>query len=73
MSDLSSDQLKDAILRGLKAVQDRFARDPNPTDGSVRSEQQAARISSHDVTGTSYCNRSAAPLASAARRPADGG
>ena len=43
MNDMSLDQIKAAILRGLKDMEDRFARDPRPTDGSVRAEQEAMR------------------------------
>jgi hypothetical protein len=41
MSETSSDRMKAAILRALKDVQDRFAKDPRPTDGSVRAEREA--------------------------------
>jgi hypothetical protein len=35
MSNLSLGEIRSAMLQGLKAVGDRFARDPRPTDGSV--------------------------------------
>jgi hypothetical protein len=35
MSNLSLSEIRSAMLQGLKAVGDRFARDPRPTDGSV--------------------------------------
>jgi len=43
MTDMSLEELKSAILQGLKEVQERFDRDPRPTDGSVRAEQEARR------------------------------
>ena len=41
MRETSSDRMKAAILRGLKDVQARFAKNPRPTDGSVRAEREA--------------------------------
>ncbi len=37
MTDLTFEQIKKAVSRGLKDVADRFARNPRATDGSVRS------------------------------------
>jgi len=37
VSDLTPRQIKDAILQGLKDVGRRFAKNPRPTDGSIRS------------------------------------
>ena len=37
MTELTAQQIKDAVLLGLKEVADRFAKDPRPTDGSVQS------------------------------------
>ena len=36
MTNLTAEQIKAAILKGLKEVADRFARDPTPTDGTIR-------------------------------------
>jgi hypothetical protein len=48
VTNLTPEQLKAAILRGLKDVEDRFARNPNPTDGSIRAEKEAR----HDPGGS---------------------
>jgi hypothetical protein len=37
VNDLTPQQIKDAVLKGLKQVGRRFAKNPRPTDGSVRS------------------------------------
>jgi hypothetical protein len=37
MTNLTPEQIKRAVLQGLKEVADRFARDPTPTDGAIRS------------------------------------
>jgi hypothetical protein len=37
MSDLTPKQIKDAVLKGLEQIGNRFAKNPRPTDGSVRS------------------------------------
>ena len=36
MTNLTPEQIKAAVLKGLKEVADRFARDPRPTDGTIR-------------------------------------
>ncbi len=36
MTDLTDRQIRNAILKGLKQVAEHFARDPTPTDGTVR-------------------------------------
>ena len=42
MTNLTPEQIKAAVLKGLKEVADRFARDPTPTDGTIRSIAEAA-------------------------------
>jgi hypothetical protein len=37
MTDPTLQQIKEVILQGLKEVGERFARDPTPTDGSVKA------------------------------------
>jgi hypothetical protein len=45
MTDLTGRQLAKAVLKGLKEVGEHFARDPTPTDGTVRGALAAfARI-----------------------------
>jgi hypothetical protein len=44
MTDLTLDQIKAAVDRGLREVAEHFARDPRPTDGSVRSALAALRM-----------------------------
>ena len=36
MKNLTPEQIKAAVLKGLKEVADRFAKDPTPTDGTIR-------------------------------------
>ena len=48
MTDLTPQQIKKAVLHGLKKVGDRFARDPTPTDGSI---QAALAIAVQKKTG----------------------
>ncbi len=36
MTNLTPEQIKAAVLKGLKEVADQFARDPRPTDGTIR-------------------------------------
>ena len=43
MTDLTSRQIKQAVLQGLKEVAERFAENPQPTDGTVRAALAAAR------------------------------
>ena len=37
MSDLTPQQIKEAILKGLDDVRKRFAKNPRPTDGSFKA------------------------------------
>ena len=45
MTNLTPEQIKAAVLKGLKEVADRFARDPTPTDGTIRSIAEATKRS----------------------------
>src|SRR5262249_51560826 len=36
MTDLTPEQIKAAVLKGLKEVAAQFAKDPTPTDGTIR-------------------------------------
>jgi hypothetical protein len=43
MTDLTLEQIKAAVDRGLREVAEHFARDPRPTDGSIRGALAAFR------------------------------
>lgn len=36
MTTLTPEQIKAAVLKGLEEIAERFARDPTPTDGTIR-------------------------------------
>ena len=43
MSDLTHEQLRRIVLRGLRRVGKRFAEDPTPTDGTIRAAIEKMR------------------------------
>lgn len=43
MTELTPEQIKMAVLQGLKDVAERFARNPTPTDGTIRPAVTEAR------------------------------
>jgi hypothetical protein len=52
MSDPTPQQIKDAILKGLKDVGEYFAKNPRPTDGSVRAGLAIAEQARRRRTGS---------------------
>lgn len=46
MTNLTPEQIKAAVLKGLKEVADRFAKDPTPTDGTIHGIATPPRVRS---------------------------
>ena len=42
MTSLTPKQIKAAVLKGIKEIAERFARDPTPTDGAIRRVVETA-------------------------------
>ena len=51
MSDLTAQQIKDAVLKGLDDVGKHFARNSRPTDGSIRAALVIAEQARRRRTG----------------------